>query len=119
MWVVNQRDLGGLDSYFSLHIRESGKGLLVESGILGFGIRNTAQGIRNPTKDWNLESGIHGLGSRIQDFFDSLHEAIVFFSESTLRLKKSYFPLFTGVDYYVFSFIHRDLYIKKTGFFYF
>ena len=66
---------------------ESVKFLLVESGILGFGIRNTAQGIRNPTKDWNpiqgssrknwnqvpgircLESGIHGLESRIQDCF--------------------------------------------------
>ena len=32
------------------------KFLLVESGILGFGIRNTAQGIQNPTKDWNPES---------------------------------------------------------------
>ena len=31
--------------------------LLVESVILGFGIRNTAQGIRNrPTKYWNPES---------------------------------------------------------------
>ena len=27
-----------------------------ESEILGFGIRNTAQGIRNPTIDWNPES---------------------------------------------------------------
>ena len=58
---------------------ESVKFLLVESGILSFGIRNTAQGIRNPTKDWNpiqgssgikcLESGIHGLESRLQDCF--------------------------------------------------
>ena len=32
---------------------EFGKVLLVESGILGFGIRNSAQGIRNPTNDWN------------------------------------------------------------------
>ena len=30
--------------------------LLLESKILGFGIRNTAQGIRNPTDDWNPES---------------------------------------------------------------
>ena len=30
--------------------------LLVGSGILGFGIRNTAQGVRNPTND--LESEI-------------------------------------------------------------
>ena len=29
------------------------KTLLVESGILGFGIWKTAQGIRNPTSDWN------------------------------------------------------------------
>ena len=36
---------------------ESVKFLLVESGILGFGIRNTAQGIRNPTKDWNPIQG--------------------------------------------------------------
>ena len=28
----------------------------VESEILGFGILNTAQGIRNPTNDWNPES---------------------------------------------------------------
>ena len=27
--------------------------LLLESGILGFGIRNAAQGIRNSTNDWN------------------------------------------------------------------
>ena len=30
--------------------------MLVESGILDFGIRNPALGIRNPTKDWNPES---------------------------------------------------------------
>ena len=28
----------------------------MESGILGFGIRNTAQGIRNPNNEWNPES---------------------------------------------------------------
>ena len=38
---------------------ESWKILLVESGILGFGIWNTAQGIRNPTNDWNSESKVH------------------------------------------------------------
>ena len=38
---------------------ESGKILLLESGILGLGPRNTAQGIRNPTKDWNLESKLY------------------------------------------------------------
>ena len=34
-------------------ISESGKFSLVNSGIQGFGIRNTAFGIRNPTNDWN------------------------------------------------------------------
>ena len=33
--------------------------LLVEWRILVFGIRNTAQGIRNPTYDWNPESKFH------------------------------------------------------------
>ena len=35
------------------------KFLLVESGILGFGIRNTTQVIRNPTNDCSLESKFH------------------------------------------------------------
>jgi len=55
----------------------------VESGILGFGMQNIAQVIQNSTNDWNsgvqnpsstekngikyLESGIHGVESRIQD----------------------------------------------------
>ena len=54
----------------------------MESGILGFGIPNKAQGIRNLINDWNLESnqvpltktgilylesGIHGEESRVQD----------------------------------------------------
>ena len=38
---------------FCLFDMESGIILLVESRILGFGIWNTALGIRNPTKDWN------------------------------------------------------------------
>ena len=38
-----------------IRISESGKILFVESGILGFGIRNTAQGIRNPINYWNQE----------------------------------------------------------------
>ena len=53
-----------------LRIPESGKVLLqvgsgihhiftVKSGILDFGIRNTAQGIWNPTNDWNPESKFH------------------------------------------------------------
>ena len=39
-----------------MRIPESGKFLLVESGILGFVIRNSAQGIRNPSNDSNPES---------------------------------------------------------------
>ena len=39
-----------------IRIPESVKFFLVESGILGFGIQNKAQGIRNPTKDLNPES---------------------------------------------------------------
>ena len=35
---------------------DSGKILLMESGIPGFGIRNTAQGIANPNNEWNPES---------------------------------------------------------------
>ena len=40
-----------------IQILESREFLLVESGILGFGILNTAQGIRNPTV-MRLESGV-------------------------------------------------------------
>ena len=36
--------------------QESKKILLLESGILGFGIRNSTQEIWNPTSDWNPES---------------------------------------------------------------
>ena len=38
---------------------KTGKILLMASGIPGFGIRNTAHGIRNPTNDWNPESKFH------------------------------------------------------------
>ena len=53
---------------YSPHARESGirdTGLgnpgywAFESGILGLGIRNTAQGIRNPTNDSNPQSTFH------------------------------------------------------------
>ena len=39
--------------YKGIRVPESEEFLLVECGILGFGIWNTAQGIRNPTNDWN------------------------------------------------------------------
>lgn len=42
--------------------------LLAEFGILYFGIRNTAPGIRYPTNDWNLDdNGIKYLESEIQN----------------------------------------------------
>ena len=57
-----------------IRIPEQAKCLLTESRILGFGTRNTAQGIQNPNstdKDWNpvplMEAGIHDLESRILD----------------------------------------------------
>ena len=40
-------------------IRNPGTFLLVERWILGFGIRNTAQGIWNPANNWNPESKFH------------------------------------------------------------
>ena len=39
--------------YLMPPVRESGFRNRGKSGILGFGIRNTAQGIRNPINDWN------------------------------------------------------------------
>ena len=45
---------------------ESWKFLLVESGILGLGIRNTGVGIRNPTNNSNPESKFHWKRSGIQ-----------------------------------------------------
>ena len=48
-----------------IRIPESRNFLLVESGILGFGIRNPALGIRNPTKDWNPESSLLKIHSRL------------------------------------------------------
>ena len=52
-----------------MRIPEPVKSLLVEAGILGFGIRNTSQAIRNPTNDWNPESKFHWqrLESSIQE----------------------------------------------------
>ena len=64
---VRQQNPLFLDSYMypfapckGIWIPESGKILLAESWIIGFGIRNTTQGIRNPTtNDWNPESKFH------------------------------------------------------------
>ena len=51
---------------FYIQNPESWKFLLVESGILGLGIRNTAVRIRNPTNNWNPESKFHCIRSGIQ-----------------------------------------------------
>ena len=66
---------------------ESGgiKDLLLESGILSFGIRNPAQEIHNPPNDWNLEfqfywKGIqnHYLESTIQvTAIGRLHDDVI------------------------------------------
>ena len=58
----------------------SGKCLLVKTGILGFGIRNSIQGIRTPANGYNPESadrgcGIHCVESRIQDCLRSSYGA--------------------------------------------
>ena len=63
-WYIDVRiQYTFIESRFTLckgvRVPESGKFWLVESGILGFGIQNTAQGIRNPTEEWNPESEFH------------------------------------------------------------
>ena len=52
---------------------ESRKILLVESRTMGFGIRNTAQGIHNLTNDWNLESKFHHQGTGIAGLESGIH----------------------------------------------
>ena len=59
---IREINLGNLVEYKILWNTESRNLLLVESGILGFGIRNPTQGIQNPTKDWNSESKFHWQG---------------------------------------------------------
>ena len=49
--------------YKRIQFSEFGKILLVKSGILGFGIRSTASGIRNSTNYWNRESKFQWLES--------------------------------------------------------
>ena len=46
----------GIRAIFACGIRNLGNFWLVESGILGIPIRNTAVGIRHLTDNWNLES---------------------------------------------------------------
>ena len=63
-WYIDVRiQYTFIESRFALckgvWVPESGKFWLVKAGILGFGIQNTAQGIRNPTEEWNPESKFH------------------------------------------------------------
>ena len=58
---------------------ESGNILLMESEIGGFGIQNTAQGIWNPTTDWNSES----------KFYWQIPESGTWNPESTVRNPES------------------------------
>ena len=58
--------LGSIYTCKGIRIPESRKFLPVESGILGFGIRNTAVGIWNPTDNWNPETEFHWKRSGIQ-----------------------------------------------------
>ena len=51
--------VSGTKEIFACEIRNVVNFSFVKSAILGFGIWNTAQGIRNPTKDWNPESKFH------------------------------------------------------------
>ena len=48
--------------------------LLVESQILDFGIRNTAQGIGNPTDNCNLESKFHRQRLKSTTWKSGIHE---------------------------------------------
>ena len=72
-------------SKFLLVESEIRENLLVESRILGFGIRDTARGIRNPTNDWNPKSTFHlqGLESGIQDWL-----RVPYMARDTLKLSK-------------------------------
>ena len=61
-WIAehDHSDYSLIASCKGFRIPESGKDLHVGSGTLGFGIRNTAQRIRNPpSNDWNPESKFH------------------------------------------------------------
>ena len=80
---------------FCLLNLESVKFLLVESGILGFGIRNTAQGIRNPPKmgfqnpsSWNPKSTTWNPESKT--VLVPLHSALLSFQDKIY----SYFEKF-------------------------
>ena len=57
---VGPSDYQWITPFKEIWIPESGKSLPLESGILSYGIWNTAQRIRNPTNDWSPESKSSG-----------------------------------------------------------
>ena len=62
LFLIFPKKIGGKVTQSCLLMKgnpEFGNSLLVESGILDSGIRNTAQGIRKPTINWNPESEFH------------------------------------------------------------
>lgn len=81
LYPSNMKRLLDFAPWKGIWFRESRKILLLESGILGFGLRNSTQEIWNPTSDMEsriqvrltnsglqyLECGIHGVEFKIQD----------------------------------------------------
>ena len=61
--IHNRATLGNPESGKFLLVESgiSGKILIVESGILGFGKRNKAQGIRNPANPYNPFRPAYGV----------------------------------------------------------
>ena len=57
--AVYNRQFRNTFKYFEYLAPRFGSPNVRKWGILGFGIRNTALGIRNPTNDWNPESKFH------------------------------------------------------------
>ena len=95
------------------------------SGILGFRIRYKAQGIRNPTRDWNLKSKLHwqrlessswnpesmAYNTEFKTILDSpLHGAI----ESFLTVSNLLYHLFTNCDC-IFRLIRRFYWSKISN----
>ena len=72
---------------------------LMESGILGFGVWNTAQGIRNPTSDWYPESKFHW---QILESSTSNPEPMTWNPESRTVLDSRYMGRFINSNLIIF-----------------
>ena len=71
----------------------------MESGILGFGVWNTAQGIRNPTNDWYPESKFHW---QILESSTSNPEPMTWNPESRTVLDSRYMGRFINSNLIIF-----------------